>query len=1429
MITQPSTPFDRFADLLAAENQIGGDIHAHFQQVAKVARDLSTADLCLVFPLEPMTGQPLACAASGNLPFGPSQSSIQPPIDRLLTESDDEGMLVVEDVHATESGENPFPAAAGIRSFVGFLLESTRYHKPLACVFIGYSEVRQFRRQELDDATSCAKQAAQYLQIIWIIHRYLEAARIGQAIAQETTSVEALFVNLANRLGKILNIEHYLVLAVPEGTRKQLRFFSALNGEPDDCNPLTENPYCAPVCDWVFSEQRPVLVPDSATGDDDLFGSTVAGPILDDGSSDGSILAVPVEFGNRCVGVLYLSHPERNIFYREDRDLLTLVGSYIGLTLNSIDLHENLQQLNEAGEFLTRRLDSTELLQNIVDEIGALTAADVTVLYAYEEKDALFELPPRIQGVLRDKQHLERFYTSQPGGIIVLTAESAEPIFATNASLVRQRLGDRQENRPSRFQQAEGIVSTAALPLIVRDETVGVLCINYRTVQEFLEPRRVFIEGLANYAAVAIRNSRAHDKLDQRRITELELLRTIDRAISKSLDLQEVLQSILEETCKHIPSDEAAILLYNSRSKILETQATFGRDAELRRNRVVPLDKERGITRWIFERKQPIRIGNVKTDPEWKDRYIEVNERVHSELGAPLLDDDEVVGVINFECDRIDAYSKANERFLSVLAGQVTIAIKNAQEYLALTQVSREIILQKNSQGIFELILSKAQEITKAPTGTLMVNLPGENRLSMAAGSGVHEEIGRASHDFSAGIVGLAARTGKTIRIDDIELPEWKTQYLDFIAGTRSELAVPLLDNDQVLGVINLESPIVGGFTVRNERMVNALANFAVIALQNRQFVDRISRSQDKLRSLHEIDTRIVAQLGSPDEVMKVIASSALRLTEAKIADLHLYVVQENDFGYIYSVMKEYNGTPESVRRIAPKDSRERKRGIIKYVAETRRTYRTVGDAVEDERYVAGKFLTHSELAVPLVENDVLIGVLNLESIKVDAFGPEDEEIVELLAGQAVIAILNARNFALAQSERQRFELLYSAGEELAGILDPSQLEDAYDTVVRIAKDHTNGQIALRRLHESSRDLQLVRVENADRHDRSSLPNKVIKIGEGWNGYVAQRRSETLLIGDVHHLPPGAPSSRLAHPAMHSYLVVPIQLRRGDLYYGNLSISHEQTDYFSEADQKLFEGLARELAITINRVVTIHQRQESEQRATEAEAMGTIGVSAYELMHRLGNDLGLVKTYINEIRMSLEDMLGEVPIAVDEQLNFIQTDVKKVLGLSHRLKTELSDEAEEDAVRIPVSTLLEEAELQLPPIPSHVRFEKQYDDAHALVTVRPSQIASVLTHLVENAFDAMPDGGELVIRVRSASHNVLIDVCDSGKGIAPEDTEKIFNLFFSKKKDGSGFGLWNARHKTLRNGGVLQVRSTPGRGSRFTLQLPIAYTDAEPQ
>ena len=200
-----------------------------------------------------------------------------------------------------------------------------------------------------------------------------------------------------------------------------------------------------------------------------------------------------------------------------------------------------------------------------------------------------------------------------------------------------------------------------------------------------------------------------------------------------------------------------------------------------------------------------------------------------------------------------------------------------------------------------------------------------------------------------------------------------------------------------------------------------------------------------------------------------------------------------------------------------------------------------------------------------------------------------------------------------------------------------------------------------------------------------------------------------MVINNIERLPSDSVPAQLSSLEGRSFVITPIRFK--ECYYGVFVLGYQDVGHFRDADIHFFEGLTQQLASTIYRLETARERQEFGQRAREAEAMSSIGQIAFELTHRWGNDLGLVRSYVNDIRSEVKS-LGVMNPFIDEKLENIVQAAGTVLNLSKELKQAMVHTGEamiSEPVVMAASVLLEEAQ-HVAALPSNIQLSVEIDD-----------------------------------------------------------------------------------------------------------------------
>lgn len=213
------------------------------------------------------------------------------------------------------------------------------------------------------------------------------------------------------------------------------------------------------------------------------------------------------------------------------------------------------------------------------------------------------------------------------------------------------------------------------------------------------------------------------------------------------------------------------------------------------------------------------------------------------------------------------------------------------------------------------------------------------------------------------------------------------------------------------------------------------------------------------------------------------------------------------------------------------------------------------------------------------------------------------------------------------------------------------------------------------------------------------------------------------------------------------------------------------------------------------------------------ERLAAVGELASMVGHELRNPLGAATNFLYLARMKLGD---DLDAEVDDFLSMVERQTNRAAALSEDLTTYVREHKPEPA-HLDFNTVVEEV-LRATPPPQGVRVELEGPTID--LEADPTHLAQMLTNLVVNAYQAMPDGGSLRIGASATADLVEINVKDSGSGIDPEIAKKLFDPFFTTKTEGTGLGLSIVRRLARSSGGSIVIDNVPSGGALATLRLP---------
>jgi sigma-B regulation protein RsbU (phosphoserine phosphatase) len=276
------------------------------------------------------------------------------------------------------------------------------------------------------------------------------------------------------------------------------------------------------------------------------------------------------------------------------------------------------------------------------------------------------------------------------------------------------------------------------------------------------------------------------------------------------------------------------------------------------------------------------------------------------------------------------------------------------------------------------------------------------------------------------GVTGIAAQRREAILVDDVANDP---RYISAVPNVRSELAVPLIIKNRLIGVIDIESPQPHHFNEEHKRLLTLIASRMAVGIENARLYTRTTRQARTLVLLNEIARELTSIL-NVDELLKRIAELLKRLIDYQMFSILLLDAAGEKLQHRFSQRFQEN--------IQRKNEIPLGRGVVGYAAQHKQAV-LVPDVKKDPRYIQGNPETNSELAVPLVYKDKVIGVLDLEHTRRGFFTDDHKRTVTTLAAQVAIAIENAQLYEEIARQEKRLERDLAMARQLQfGLLPPT-------------------------------------------------------------------------------------------------------------------------------------------------------------------------------------------------------------------------------------------------------------------------------------------------------------------------------------------------------------------------------------------------------
>ncbi|MBK7929641.1 MAG: SpoIIE family protein phosphatase [Bryobacterales bacterium] len=328
----------------------------------------------------------------------------------------------------------------------------------------------------------------------------------------------------------------------------------------------------------------------------------------------------------------------------------------------------------------------------------------------------------------------------------------------------------------------------------------------------------------------------------------LDFLLEVTAVTSSTIDLDDLLHKLTQIIRRVVPVDLFAILLYSDVRRGLRIRHSVGHREDVIRNLLIPLDE--GITGIAASARMPMLVNDVRTNPH----YLHVVDAVRSELAVPMVARGRLVGVIDLQSTRLNAYTPEDSALVQLVASRVASSILNARAFRQIERQNRTLrTLTRLSQQLSSIL--ELDELLNAIATSVrgLINYDSFGIFLLDAEREVlrhkfslryDERVNLDNIPLGSGITGNAARDRQIIRVEDTQNDP---RYIEVTRGIRSEISVPLIHKDKLVGIMDLESERVGFFTQEHEQTLQLLAPLIAQSLVNAKLYDEIATTNERM------------------------------------------------------------------------------------------------------------------------------------------------------------------------------------------------------------------------------------------------------------------------------------------------------------------------------------------------------------------------------------------------------------------------------------------------------------------------------------------------------------------------------------------------------------------------------------------------------
>ncbi|HEX9747255.1 MAG TPA: GAF domain-containing protein [Methylomirabilota bacterium] len=1017
----------------------GGDLATTASETLEVVRSLARMDVGVIYRLDHDANQLVLEGQSGIDPRYLDRSRKRPLDGSHMGDAARTGQILVTRLDASP------PSDERIREMAAERAHRTQLAVPIpvenrtwGVMVLVSKEEREFSPEEKAILSGVAQQ----------VGLAVERAQLRDTAAARLNRLEAQRV-IERHISEHLDTEELLVVIARSTQRLVGGTFAALYLLEGD---TLRTRAWSDVPDWIRDLRFKV-----ATGVAGAALATGRGVLVNDYPSSPNamaefvpftnrLLAAPLMAGDRPLGVMTAGRgPGAAPFTEEDLSTLTDFATQAAVALENARLFDEAtrnaaqyQALLEVSGAVSSTLDVDRVLDLVVDRCRALLGVAAVGVMRVDRETGVVAYE-RGRGLSTEFIASLRMRLGE--GTTGRAIEQRVPVWSEDV-LNDPALAINPEARG--LIEREGYRAVLSVPLLTKGDAHGAVAAYWWEPHTPSAEEISIMTALAGQAATALDNARLFAQ-ERDRKASLSSLLEINKKIGALASPESLLVSIAEESARLLEVDNAGFRLLDGDDLVVAGLAGTAAQTMVRARIKVGESLSGKVLASGQALMCELERGDLLAEHLAADRRLGYTHY----LGVPLMVGERAIGVLTFRGRR--PFTAREQELGETFAGQAAIAIDHSRLYReaseqaermrVMAELGRVLVSTLDEARVLDIVATQAHESLGMLDIAIWLQEAEGGAMRLAAGQGPFSgPLAERAQPLNAdeGVVGRALTerapvwTADVLNDPRIELRPESRRWIEEIGG-RSILAVPLV-REHLAGALVVYRPVGQSFSSREVEYLSAFANQIAVALENARLYRALDVRAARLRSLARL-AHIVSSSLDMDEVLRAIAEAAGELIAVPLASF--WVANEA------ARTLEFRTASAPMADDLPSKTLAFGENAVGWVALHRRTLE-IPDLAQDPRFKFGEWAAshglRSLLAVPILLQDTLLGVLVLSGRGPIRLGPDDQQLLESFVAQAGVAIRNAGLYGETRGRLEESRALLEVAEILNSTLDSKRL-----------------------------------------------------------------------------------------------------------------------------------------------------------------------------------------------------------------------------------------------------------------------------------------------------------------------------------------------------------------------------------------------------